>query len=403
MSCLQNFSTEEILNNHKERCLLINGIQAAIYETGVIKFKNYDKQIPNPFKIYADSECLLKRTKIESGKHTKLSQKHIPNSTGAKLVCIDNRYTLPTKIVTGSNCINEFIKWVFKQQKYCNQIINNHFNEKLKMTIEDGNNYQNSEDCWICNEKIIEDKVRDHCHITGKYRGPARRQCSLKLKIPRKLPIIFHKLEGYDGHLIFRELNSFKDVDVQVIPKTNERYMSIIVNRNIIFLDSLQFLKASLDNLAGNLENEDFKHLLSELSEDKLKVLNRKDAYPYEWVDSYKKIIYPRLPPKEAFYSSIADGKRGGEDGHISDEQYSHLKNVWNTSNFNIFRDFHNYYLKKDVLLLADVFEKFFSTCLEYNLDPSHYFSLPGLSWDAMLKMTKIELEKISDPDASFY
>ena len=179
--------------------------------------------------------------------------------------------------------------------------------------------------------------------------------------------------------------------------------MSIIVNRNIIFLDSLQFLKASLDNLAGNLENEDFKHLLSELSEDKLKVLNRKDAYPYEWVDSYKKIIYPRLPPKEAFYSSIADGKRGGGDGHISDEQYSHLKNVWNTSNFNIFRDFHNYYLKKDVLLLADVFEKFFSTCLEYNLDPSHYFSLPGLSWDAMLKLTKIELEKISDPDASFY
>ena len=80
-----------------------------------------------------------------------------------------------------------------------------------------------------------------------------------------------------------------------------------------------------------------------------------------------------------------------------------HIPNVWNTSNFNIFRDFHNYYLKKDVLLLADVFEKFFSTCSEHNLDPSHYFSLPGLSWDAMLKMTKIALEKISDLDASFY
>ena len=96
--------------------------------------------------------------------------------------------------------------------------------------------------------------------------------------------------------------------------------------------------------------------------------------------------------------------KRGKGDGHISDEEYLHLKNVWNTFNFNIFRDFHNHYLKKDVLLLADVFEKSISTCLEYyNLDPSHYFSLPGLSWDAMLKLTKIELEKISDPDASFY
>ena len=72
--------------------------------------------------------------------------------------------------------------------------------------------------------------------------------------------------------------------------------MSIIVNRNIIFLDSLQFLKASLDNLAGNLEDKDFKHLISEFPEDKFKVLKRKDAYPYECVDSYKKFIYPRLP-----------------------------------------------------------------------------------------------------------
>ena len=77
-----------------------------------------------------------------------------------------------------------------------------------------------------------------------------------------------------------------------------------------------------------------------------------------------------------------------------------HLQNVWNTFNFNIFRDFHNHYLKKDVLLLADVFEKFISTSLKnYNLDPCHYFSAPGLSWDAMLKMTKVKLEKISDAD----
>ena len=117
------------------------------------------------FKIYADSEGLLKRTNIESGKHTKLYQKHIPNSVGAKLSCIDNRYTLLTKIVTGSNCNNEFIKWVFEQQKYCNQITNKDFNKKLKMTIEDEHNYQNSDNCWICNEKIIEDKVREHCHI----------------------------------------------------------------------------------------------------------------------------------------------------------------------------------------------------------------------------------------------
>ena len=188
------------------------------------------------------------------------------------------------------------------------------------MTIEDEDNYQNSQYCWICNEKINKDKdkVRDHCHITGKYRGAAHKKCNSELRIPRKLPIIFHNLEGYDGHLIFRELNNFKDIDIQVIPKTNERYMSIIVNNSIVFLDSLQFCKASLDSLAGNLEDNDFKHLISEFLPNKLEILKRKDAYPYEWVDSYRKFIYPRLPPKESFYSSIDDGKRGKGDGCIS-------------------------------------------------------------------------------------
>ena len=166
------------------------------------------------------------------------------------------------------------------------------------MAIEDENNYQNSQDCWICNGKLGKEKVRDHCHITGKYRGAAHSKCNLKLRIPKLLPIIFHDLEGYDGHLIFKQLSNFDNIDIQVIPKTNERYMSIIVNKNIIFLDSLQFCKASLDSLAENSEDSDFKHLMSEFSKNKLEILKRKDAYPYEWVDSYKKFIYPRLPTK---------------------------------------------------------------------------------------------------------
>ena len=105
--------------------------------------------------------------------------------------------------------------------------------------------------------------------------------------------------------------------------------MSIIINKNIIFLDSLQFLKASLDELANNLEDTDFKYSLSEFLQDKLEILKRKVAYPYEWADDYRKFIYPRLPPKEAFYSRLNDGKRGKGYGHITNEQYEHLKNVW--------------------------------------------------------------------------
>ena len=147
VSCLQKFTTKEILNSHRERCLLINDTQAVKYETGTIKLKNFNKQIPMPNKIYADSECFLRRVNIKKGGYTKVYQRHMPNSIAAKLVCVDNRFTSPTKLFTGSNFIKEFIEWVFEQKKYCNQIINKHFNKNLKMTIEDEENYQNSQNC----------------------------------------------------------------------------------------------------------------------------------------------------------------------------------------------------------------------------------------------------------------
>ena len=143
---------------------------------------------------------------------------------------------------------------------------------------------------------------------------------------------------------------------------------------------------------------------MPEFPKDKLEILKRKDVYPYEWVDSYGKFKCTELPPKWCFYSSIKDDKRDTSDGHISNEQYLHLKDVWNKFKFKTFKDFHDHYLKKDVLFLADVFEKFISTNLEYyNLDACHYFSAPGLSWHAMLKMTKVELEKISYADMHIF
>ena len=103
---------------------------------------------------------------------------------------------------------------------------------------------------------------------------------------------------------------------------------------------------------------------------------------------------------RERFYSSVKDGTTidSGEklDGHISNEDYLTCKKIWNEFNMKNMGDYHDHYLKKDVLLLADVFEKFIDTCLKfYGLDPCHYFSSPGLSWDAMLKMTGVKLEKI--------
>ena len=249
------------------------------------------------------------------------------------------------------------------------------------MTSEDEEIYHNSHICWICKQELNTDKVKYHCYATGKFRGAAHNKCNLKLRIPIKLPIIFHNLQGYDGHIIFKELNNF-DVDIAVIPKGIDMYMNIIVNRHITFIDSLQFYYSSLDTLASNLNNEDSKYLVLEFGIDKLEILRRKDAYSYEWIDLYEKFKHPSLPEKKCFYSSLKDGKRDRSNGYIFDEKYLHLQNVWDTFKFNKFRDFRDHYLKRDVLLLADVFEKFISTCLKYyGLEQCHYFSASGLSW----------------------
>ena len=272
------------------------------------------------------------------------------------------------------------------------------------MTEADEEKYNNTWECWICQQTILNDNVKDHCHITGKFRRVVHKKCNLLLRIPKKLPVIFHNLEGYDGHFIIRELNNFTNIIIQVIPKSTEKYMSIIINKKIIFLDSLQFLKGTLDNLAANLKDTDRKYLLSEFPDDKLQLLKKKDKYPYEWVDDYRKFNYPRVPPDDAFNSRLNSNKRGKGNGYITKEEHNHLNNVLQTFGLKIFKDTRIHYLKKDVLLLADVFECFIKTCIKYySLDPCHYFSAPGLSWDAMLKMTGVILEKISNPDMHMF
>ena len=103
--------------NHRKRCLLINGCQAVNYESGTKKFRNYNKQIPILFKIYAYRECFLKRTELKESERTIKYQEHYPNSIGAKLICIDDRFTLPSNIFKGNDCIDKFIRWVLHKQK----------------------------------------------------------------------------------------------------------------------------------------------------------------------------------------------------------------------------------------------------------------------------------------------
>ena len=131
-------------------CLTINSCQSVKYEKGEIKFLNYGNQIPIVFKIYADSECSFKKVEIWEGEYTRKYQKDIPNSFCAKLVCIDDRLSLPEVIFRGNNSCNDFIKWILQTQKWCNEIIKEHFNKLLVMSNYDEKLYNNSDKCWIC-------------------------------------------------------------------------------------------------------------------------------------------------------------------------------------------------------------------------------------------------------------
>ena len=243
----------------------------------------------------------------------------------------------------------------------------------------------------------MDEKVRDHCHISGKFRGAAHFSCNGNFKISKKVPVVFHNLKGYDGHFIMKKLSNF-DASIDVIPCGLEKYLAFIVNRWLVFIDSMQFMNSSLDALVGNLGSRDFKYLSGEFRDDKqFELVKCKGVHPYEWVGGFDRFNWNCLPSKKCFFSSL---KSKG----ISDEEYDRACRVWNVFGMKNFGEYHDLYLTCDVLLLCDVFEKFIDTCLEYyGLEPCHYFSSPGLAWDAMLKMSGVRLRLIDDIDVHLF
>ena len=199
------------MTEHKKVCLSINGAQSVRLEKGTIEFKNYFKQIPVPFKIYADFECNLKSVESYEGSYSKKYQDHIPCSFAYKLVCVDDEFTKPIVVFRGENAAYKFIEAILKEYQYCKKVMKKDFNKNLIMGEEEEEQFQLTGTCWTC-EKLIDnddEKVRDHCHITGKFRGAAPWSCNISLQLTKKVLVIFHNLRGYVSHLILRELNKF--------------------------------------------------------------------------------------------------------------------------------------------------------------------------------------------------
>ena len=198
-------------------------------------------------------------------------------------------------------------------------------------------------------------KVRDHYHVTGKFRGAAHWSCNVKFQLTKKVPVIFHNLRGYDSHLIFCELDKF-NVKIDVIPNGLEKYMAFFINKNLVFIDSMQFMNSSLDKLVKNLSDEDFKYLVKEFGSENLEILKQKGAYPYEYMNSFKRFNEDKLCARKYFFSSTKKGKIDEDgkisDGHISIEDYLICEKNWDKFEMKNMGDYHDHYLKKDILLI---------------------------------------------------
>ena len=424
--CFNCFRLESAFKKHEEICKNIDFIKTLVPKPETfIEFKNYKKMIKVPFVIYADFETInkkkyqcnycselfdnpkienhnCKKKKLDEIIKTKKYQELIPCGFSFYAHSIVPEIKFPVELYRGPDAAKVFCK---KIQEYVKDIyyLIKKTNKKIEMTEDQIKKFKSATECYICKKVFsCNDKVCDHCHLTGKYRGPAHNNCNFNLKEKVNfVPIFFHNLAGFDCHLFIRELAE-SDGNIECLAKNKEDYISFTkkvkvdeyvkndkknpVYFNLRFLDSFKFMASSLDSLSKNLSDFPICHN-NGLQDRHL----RKGIYPYDYMDSFNRFEEIENPPKEAYYSIL-------NDQEITDEDYEHSIKIWKEDKIKNLGEYHDLYLKIDVLLLAEIFENFRNVCLKhYELDPAHYYTSPGLSWDALLKFSKQKLELLSD------
>lgn len=342
---------------------------------------------------------------------TSAYQEHSVYSVGYYFKCeLDDALSYYKGSGNDVNCVNWFVNELRTISIFVAQILSK--NEPMKPLNAD-NERSFNDPTTVCSIyakpfKVTEIRVRDHCHFTGNYRGPAHINCNLNYQESRIVPVIMHNLSGYDAHLLIRKLSSELVGDISIIPNNVEQYISFtkVVNESTIgfsfkekiklkFIDSCRFMPASFSQLASLLPTDNKRILYTEglkvYSPEQLIMLERKGVFSYDYVDSFERLNETSLPSQAAFYSEL-------NDDEIEDDEYEFACKIWEKFEIKTLGDYSDLYLKTDVLLLADVFENFRNTCHQiYKLDPAHYYTSPGLSFDAMLKYTGVSIELMTD------
>ena len=431
--CLNLFGSEEVLKKHLVYCSEHDAVKVKMPTVGrnILKFKNIQNMIECPIKIMFNFESFLEKSDKVSG-NTELYQKHKPSAFCIYVVSRVEGFAMDPVTCVCKNEDEDVSKVFAEELEKITKVVYEKFKEPEKMIFdENAKKFHDSQhECYACGEEFNEEKiglrkVRDHCHYTGKYRGALHSKCNLKLKKTRTIPVFAHNLTGYDSHLFVKRLADTQG-NVSCIPRNEEKYITftkmvlvdtvkksddegnekeVNVYSNLKFIDTNNFMQTSLEKLVKNMKKKDFHHTSKYFTGEKLDLMLRKGIYPYEYMDGVEKLAETELPAREKFNSVLNSGEILGsgkdmEPTEISEADYEHARNVFKIFECKNLAEYTGLYCKSDVLLLADVWESFVNVCLKkYGLDPSHYITSPSLFNDAMLKMTGVELELLTDID----
>ena len=322
-----------------------------------------------------------------------------PYLIGYILKCnYDNKFSKKCQVFIGDECIEKMIlNLIFTERQYIYETIKLNFNKTIEMNPDLTKFDINT--CHLCNKKIYDKPVKNHCHFTSKMLGYAHNKCNLRYKFKKDntndeylINIFAHNSQNFDQSFLIRALQNLDNkIPFSCLPRNSNKFISLQIG-SFIFKDTYLFLNKSLDYLTKTIDDNDRISLKQEFGEN-YNLLTKKGIYPYDYFDNTKKYNEQKLPNKEEFFNKISNK-------NISDEDYTHAKNVFEKFECKNLLDYSILYLKSDICHLSDVFQKFSKFAYKtYELDPRHSYTLPGFSWQSMLKMTKIKLELISDPD----
>ncbi|XP_034254760.1 uncharacterized protein LOC117653286 [Thrips palmi] len=405
--CLNRLQTEEKLEEHEKVCRQFGAQKTEYAKPGsyeVFDSRRFPKMQRVPFTAYYDWESVLVPLPADGDATTVRTQRHDP--VGYSIVVVDWQGNVVRTVThSGEKDVGKhFVDTVLELEK---ELWDMRPNFPLHMSAQQQADFERVTSCYLCGKgfKSPQDRVREHERLQERdnFRGPAHAECNSAIKRTTFLPLVAHNGFRYDVHHVFRAFiqhPKLVDKRVTVLAKTHDTYRSATIflgeeGRSIKLLDSFQFFSSSLDGITKNLQDEDLKLLFQEYPDPQHQALLRqKGVFCYEHVRSYKQLCdETRLPPREAFYSSLTRALP-------SEEEYARAQQVWDGLGCRTLLDYMTHYLKSDVLLLASFFTKFKAmTYAKYGLEVCHFVSASSLSWCQALKFTKAEVQLIDDPD----